>query len=205
MALRETIAKFLLKKALEKTWTTAKEWVKKSFEIAKSQLSQYLEQKNRAPETIEMTKNLQAERGSILTDFTKNWFTDGPKNEIVELIWTGHAPLTSRFFDLFGAFWWKQDRELYSWQNKFEFITALTVFIPDFLLRYFTNPICDQVWFNNLVQWYPDMMMGEKIKQGVSNREPDKVVDALRVLHQSAMATISTSKELMKKLPKFTA
>lgn len=97
-------------------------------------------------------QTLQEERGNILKDISRGWFRDGLKNELLEAVSAREMPTMSKIFDLMTGFGLKKgDREFYSGQNRFEFVTALSMFIPDFLLKYFTDPICDQEWFVALV------------------------------------------------------
>jgi hypothetical protein len=76
----------------------------------------------------------------------------------------------------------KQDVESFAWQNEFESLTALTMLVPDYLLKYITNPFANSAVFLQIVEEWP--AAGELAQKIRKDKDPDDVVDAMRLIHQ---------------------
>jgi hypothetical protein len=67
--------------------------------------------------------------------------------------WT---PGLSKFMDLLsGIGVTSKDIEVLPWQHEFEKYTAMTMFVPDFLLKYATDPVLALPGFKKLIEMYP--------------------------------------------------
>lgn len=80
----------------------------------------------------------------------------GLLGEVFESFLARKFPQTSRILDLLSATGIKEgDPEIYSLQNEFEALSALTTFIPDRFLRKLTDPLLETSWFKTIVDYYP--------------------------------------------------
>jgi len=112
---------------------------------------------------------------------------EGIFSEALESLLNRYFPNASKSMDLIKNMTGKADAESVPWQNEFETITAMTMFCPDFLLKYITGPISRNAIFLKLVEHWPieGKVFGKKIAEEIqAGKNPDQVVDALRAMHQ---------------------
>lgn len=132
------------------------------------------------PETQEKIKENTEQRHNFLWEFFESFISR-------------KFPTVSRLLDVWSAAWLKEkDPELYSLQNEFETLTALSTFVPNSLLSKFTDPIMKQPWFETIVKLYPlDGNIEQKI---LKDKNPQAVVDFVRMVHQDIVAVLSWKK-----------
>lgn len=118
----------------------------------------------------------------------------GERSGLFGEVWESYLarsfPNVSKFMDLGSTFhFFKKDSEVLAWQNEFESITALTLLIPDFLLRVVTDPIANSETFMTVLKHWP--VKGEEFAAKIEkDKNPDDVVSALRLINQD----LTTSK-----------
>lgn len=134
------------------------------------------------PEAQEKLKENTEQRHSFLGEFFESFIAR-------------KFPMISRLLDLGSATWLKEkDPELYAMQNEFETLTALSTFVPNSLLSKFTDPIMNQPWFTTVVKLYP--LDGGIEKKILVDKNPQAVIDFVRMLHQDIVAIVSGKKNL---------
>ncbi|MGL5830531.1 MAG: hypothetical protein ACRCZE_00085 [Candidatus Altimarinota bacterium] len=84
--------------------------------------------------------------------------------------------------------------EIYPLQHEFETITALTIFVPDSWLSTVTDPLAESEIFQTIVEYWPmasgvdlPFIGNEPLEDRVKAKDPDAVVEAIRVIHQDLM------------------
>lgn len=104
--------------------------------------------------------------------------------EVWESFLNRFFPNVSKILDLGSAAGLKEgDIEAVPWQNEFETITALSLFVPDFILHYITDPFAESDKFLTLVEYWP--LLGKETADLIrKDKNPDDVVNAIRVMHQ---------------------
>lgn len=133
------------------------------------------------PELKELDEKHQKERWDFLGEFTEStlarWF-----------------PGISKFMDLLSSTGvTNKDPEVVARQNEFEGFTARSMFIPDFLLKYVSNPILKMPGFELLVKNYPlwweakDKLLDEN-NNLITNPDPDDVINFLRLVNQDIVS-----------------
>jgi hypothetical protein len=104
--------------------------------------------------------------------------------EVWESVLARYFPNVSKLMDLASMVGITQkDPEAVPWQNEFENITALTLFIPDSFLHHITDWFANSETFLKILENWPihGKAMADKIRQG---KDPDDVINALRMMHQ---------------------
>ncbi len=140
------------------------------------------EEKLNTPEVKEKVKENTEKRHGFLWEFFESFIAR-------------KFPTIWRLLDLWSTVWLKdKDPELYSLQNEFETLTALSTFIPNSLLSKFTDPILKQSWFTSIVKLYP--LDGDIQKKILEDKNPQAVIDFLRMVHQDIVAVVSGKKSL---------
>jgi len=107
-------------------------------------------------------------------------------------------PKGSAIYDLMGTVGIR-DRapEVVPWQNAFETTTAILRFTPDFLKHYITDIFADSTIFQSIVAHWPlidglDLPLigpNGKLTERVKAKEPDAIVEAIRIIHQDVFVT----------------
>lgn len=116
--------------------------------------------------------------------------------EVSESILNRYFPNISKLLDLQSNLTGKTDIEVISWQNEFEALTALTLFIPDFLLKFITGPLVKSKFFMKIVENWP--LCGEKmVKKIKKNKDPDDVINMLRIMYQDMIAGKVSSQKIL--------
>jgi hypothetical protein len=84
--------------------------------------------------------------------------------------------------------------EIYPLQHEFETVTALTMFVPDSWLSTVTDPLAESEIFQKIVEFWPlasgvdlPLFGNEPLEDRVKAKDPDAVVEAIRVIHQDFM------------------
>ncbi len=121
--------------------------------------------------------------------------------EVWESILARYFPNISKWLDIASAAGFKQgDEEVVPWQNEFEAVTAFTLFMPDFMLRYVTDPFAESEVFLSLVEKWPGL--GKSYTDKIRERnDPDDVINVLRIMHQDLIVgkvTYDKSNEWLK-------
>ncbi len=108
--------------------------------------------------------------------------------EVWESVLSRYFPNISKGLDGLSAIGvTKTDAEVVPWQNEFEAITAFSLLVPDFLLKYITDPIAKSAVFQKIIENWPlTGDLAEKIKK---DKNPDDVISALRIIHQDLFIT----------------
>lgn len=143
------------------------------FDVGISLFRRIFTDKFTSPETGEKLKEFEQERSSI---FGEGW----------ESILAHKFPTLGKLMDL-ASFLGLRDSDLeeHPFQNEFEGLSALTLLIPDFLLRRFTDPIREQRWFQVLVKAYP---LDAEIEQDIQTGNPDAIINFIRMVHQDLIS-----------------
>lgn len=133
-------------------------------------------------ETKEALKNNAEERHSFL-------------GEIFESFIARKFPTISRMLDLASITGLKnKDPEAHALQSEFETLTAISTFVPNSLLRKFTDPLVNQSWFKTVVDWYP--LDGSIEKKILEEKNPQAVIDFIRMLHQDVVSFMAGKSSL---------
>jgi hypothetical protein len=109
--------------------------------------------------------------------------------EVLESAMVRRAPGLSKCMDLLSTIGIKsKDPEILPWQDEFEKWTSLTMFIPDFLLHFATDPVLKLPGFKKLIKIYP---LGGDAKKKILEAQqagkpvdPDDVINFLRIVNQ---------------------
>jgi len=109
--------------------------------------------------------------------------------EVLEAAAARWSPGLSKFMDLLSTVGIRsKDPEILPRQHEFEKYTAMTMFIPDFLLKYATDPVLKLPGFQRLIEIYP---LGGKPKKRILEAQkankvvnPDDVISFLRIVNQ---------------------
>jgi hypothetical protein len=154
---------------------------------AKLTSGELLDSKNNK-EAKELDEKFADERHSLLWEVTESAMAR----------WT---PWLSKFMDLgtsLGVGKW--DSEAVRWQKEFESITAWTMFIPDRLLKYATNPVLKIPWFKTVVENYPVWGKAkDKLLEDLNSwkdADPDNIINFLRLVHQDMITWVVTYKKV---------
>ncbi|MFA5352225.1 MAG: hypothetical protein WC304_03020 [Candidatus Gracilibacteria bacterium] len=115
--------------------------------------------------------------------------------EVWESILVRYFPGISKLIDVASSVGiTDKDPETVPWQNEFEAFTAFSMFVPDFLLRYITDPFAESETFLKILEGWP--MQGRELADKIrAKKDPDDVIDALRMMHQDLFATGKVSFE----------
>jgi hypothetical protein len=88
----------------------------------------------------------------------------------------------------------ERKEEIYPLQHEFETVTALTMFVPDSWLSTVTDPLADSEIFQKIVEYWPmasgvdlPVIGNEPLEDRVRAKDPDAVVEAIRIIHQDFM------------------
>lgn len=88
----------------------------------------------------------------------------------------------------------ERKEEIYPLQHEFEFATAMTMFVPDGWLSTVTDPLAESEIFQKIVEFWPlasgvdlPLIGNEPLEDRVKAKDPDAVVEAIRVIHQDFM------------------
>lgn len=88
----------------------------------------------------------------------------------------------------------ERKEEIYPLQHEFETVTALTMFVPDSWLSTVTDPLADSEIFQKIVEFWPmasgvdlPVIGNEPLEDRVRAKDPDAVVEAIRIIHQDFM------------------
>lgn len=123
--------------------------------------------------------------------------------EVFESWFVRAFPTISKWVDVFkgvgGQFipWLREDEPLHKFQNEVEGWTAFaSLILPDFALKYATDPLYNSDAFMGIVENWP--MPGTGIFGGTtmadaiyeSDGDPDTIIEAIRIMHQD----VSTGK-----------
>jgi hypothetical protein len=88
----------------------------------------------------------------------------------------------------------ERKEEIYPLQHEFEFATAMTMFVPDGWLSTVTDPLADSEIFQKIVEFWPmasgvdlPLIGNEPLEDRVRAKDPDAVIEAIRVIHQDLM------------------
>lgn len=143
------------------------------FDIGISIFRKLFHDKFHSKETGEKLQEFEAERSSI---FWEGW----------ESILARKFPTLGKIMDIASFVGLKDaDPEEHPFQNEIEWISAMTLLVPDFILRRFTDPIRDQKWFQVLVKAYP---LDADIERDIATGNPDAVVNFIRMVHQDMIS-----------------
>lgn len=85
----------------------------------------------------------------------------------------------------------KRAPEAHAWQNEIDNFTAMTLLVPDSLLKKATDIFVTSEYFMKLIEWWP--AMPQSMIDDLKNKDtydPDSAINALRVIAQD----ISTGK-----------
>lgn len=150
---------------------------------------QLLDAKN-TKESQELDEKFANERHSLLWEVTESAMAR----------WT---PGLSKFMDLWTSLGiGKWDPEAVRWQKEFESITAWTMFVPDRLLKYATDPVLKLPWFKKVVESYPVWGKAKNKLLDEMNAwkdiDPDNVINFLRLVHQDMITWVVTYKKVAK-------
>ncbi len=130
-----------------------------------------------ASEALKVRETAQSEREGI---FDSLWNVGG---EVGESWLSRNFPVVSQIFDVAGWVIGNKDEEAFAWQNEFETLSALTMFIPDFLLRHMTDPIANSDIFIKILRNWP--LGGDDFADRIESKgDPDDVIQAFRMIHQ---------------------
>lgn len=123
--------------------------------------------------------------------------------EVTESSMARWTPGISKFLDLGTSLGFRKwDSEAVRWQKEFESLTAWTMFIPDRLLKFATNPVLKIPWFKAVVEKYP---IWGKVKNKLLDEmnswkdvDPDNVINFLRLVHQDMITWVVGYKQITK-------
>lgn len=125
--------------------------------------------------------------------------------EVTESAMARWTPGLSKFMDLWTSLGIREwDTEAVRWQKEFESLTAWTMFIPDRLLKYATNPVLKLPWFKKVVEWYKYWLwwkVRNKLLEEMNSWkdvDPDKVINFLRLVHQDMITWVVAYKKVAK-------
>jgi len=120
--------------------------------------------------------------------------------EVWESVMMRYFPNLSKFLDLGTGFkLFQKEDEAHKLQNEFEFATALTLLIPDFLLRKVTDPIAESEAFLTILENWP--VKGKELADKIrAEKNPDDVVNALRMMHQDMVTSKIAISEVISKI-----
>jgi len=121
--------------------------------------------------------------------------------EVTESAMARWTPGFSKFMDLWTSLGFgKWDSEAVRWQKEFESLTAWTMFVPDRLLKYATNPVLKIPWFKTVVDSYPVWGKAKnKLLEAMNSWkdvDPDYVINFLRLVHQDMITGVVTYKKV---------
>ncbi len=183
----DSVAKFIAAKAAEKVKDKIKDKVKGK---AKSAVSSVVPQFMADWLSKEQILELEPRAKEVEHEGQKG--RSGLIGEIFESFLARKYPAISKTLDLLSTGGvTDRDPEIFAWQNEFETLTALTMLVPDALLRKITDPLAQSEVFLKAVETFHEEL-AEKIR---AKKDPDDVVNALRELHQY----ISTGKVAVEK------
>lgn len=82
--------------------------------------------------------------------------------------------------------------EIHPLQHEIESITALSLFVPDFMLKHLTEPLRKSETFQKIVEKWPLLNQDwiDKMKQ--DDCDPDNVISVLRIMNQDIVAGKAT-------------
>lgn len=120
--------------------------------------------------------------------------------EVWESIVARYFPNFSKFLDLgTGLKLFQKEDEAHRFQNEFEFVTAMTLLIPDFMLRKVTDPIAESETFLTVLEHWP--VKGKEFADKIrAKKNPDDVVSALRMMHQDMVTSKILVSEVISKI-----
>src|SRR5690606_25384802 len=88
----------------------------------------------------------------------------------------------------------ERKEEIYPLQHEFETVTALTIIVPDSWLSTVTDPLADSEIFQKIVEYWPmasgvdlPIIGNEPLTDRVKQKDPDAVVEVIRIIHQDFM------------------
>jgi hypothetical protein len=115
--------------------------------------------------------------------------------EVWESMLARYFPRLSKMMDIASAVGaTEKDPEVVPWQNEWEAFTAFSMFVPDFLLRYITDPFAESETFLKMLEGWP--LQGKELAAKIrAEKDPDDVIDALRMMHQDLFVTSKVSFE----------
>lgn len=95
--------------------------------------------------------------------------------------------------------------EAVAWEHEFETLTAMSVFIPDFMLRPLTNMFVKTDTFQAMVDHWP--MMSDEIKEDLKkdDYDPDNAINAIRIMHQDFVAGKTAASDVIGMIPGLSA
>lgn len=126
-------------------------------------------------ESREVTEKAELERKGIFAEFFKGSLL----REMPML--AGGMELAKKLI------WGSSTKEAHGFENEFETISAMLLFLPDSWKKMFTDLILQLPMMKTMIEYWPLMdglVMGNNIRKKALEGNPTAVIQALKIMHQ---------------------
>jgi hypothetical protein len=94
----------------------------------------------------------------------------------------------------------KRGPEGHALQHEIETVTAFSLIVPDFMLKYLTDPFQKMELFHKMVDFWP--LMPDELKQAIKKEDydPDDVISVMRIMNQDVATGKVTYESVLDKV-----